>query len=126
MIYNCIAVGVGGCIGAVLRFLIGLIPVKETVLFPIKTFGINMAGCLLIGLLAVLMTRTANDTFPEWLGLFLKVGICGGFTTFSTFALESTDLIRNGHAGVAFAYMILSVVIGVSVIMAIMVAQARG
>ena len=86
MITNCIAVGVGGCIGAILRYLIGLIPVKETMLFPIKTFGINVAGCILIALLVVIMSRTANNSFPEWLNLLLKVGICGGFTTFSTFA----------------------------------------
>ncbi len=126
MITNCIAVGVGGCIGAILRYLIGLIPVKETMLFPIKTFGINVAGCILIALLVVIMSRTANNAFPEWLNLLLKVGICGGFTTFSTFALESTDLIKNGNVGIAFTYMILSVVIGVGVIVAITAAQVRG
>ena len=126
MINNCIGVALGGCIGAVLRYLIGLIPVKETMQFPIKTFGINVLGCIAIALIVIMMSRTANHAMPEWLGLFLKVGICGGFTTFSTFALESTDLIRNGQAGIAFLYMILSVVVGVAVIMVILLAQSRG
>lgn len=48
--------------------------------------------------------------------LFLKVGLCGGFTTFSTFALETADLMKAGHMGTAFLYVILSVVVGVAVI----------
>lgn len=125
MINNCIVVGIGGCIGAVLRYLIGFIPVKETLQFPLKTFGINVLGCVVIAFIVIMMSRTANNAMPEWVGLFLKVGICGGFTTFSTFALESTDLIRNGHGGIAFLYMLLSVVAGISVIMAILLAQSR-
>ena len=51
----------------------------------------------------------------EWL-LFLKVGLCGGFTTFSTFALETTDLIKGGHMGIAIAYVVLSVIAGCIVV----------
>lgn len=125
MFLNCIAVGIGGCIGAILRYLIGLIPVKETMMFPVKTFGINILGCIGIALVVIMMSKTADHAFPEWLGLFLKVGICGGFTTFSTFALETSDLLGNGHAGIAFLYVLLSVVIGVSVIMLLMI-PAKG
>ena len=46
----------------------------------------------------------------------MKVGLCGGFTTFSTFALETTDLIKGGHMGVAFLYAILSMIVGCAVI----------
>ena len=54
---NCIAVGLGGFIGATLRYLIGLIPVCETTLFPVKTFFINIAGCIAIALVAMLATK---------------------------------------------------------------------
>lgn len=96
---NCIAVGLGGFIGATLRYLIGLIPVCETTLFPVKTFFINIAGCIAIALVAMLASKGSISN-PK-LVLFLKTGICGGFTTFSTFALESTTLIKEGHPMVA-------------------------
>ena len=114
---NILAVGLGGFIGAVLRYLIGLIPVKENMVFPVKTFCINIIGCILIGLITVLASRNPEIN-PKWI-LFLKVGICGGFTTFSTFALETTDLIKSGHIGIAFLYAVLSAVIGIAVIFGI-------
>ena len=64
MINNCIAVGIGGCIGAVLRYLVGLIPVKETMQFPMKTFGINVLGCIVIALIVIMMSRTASNALP--------------------------------------------------------------
>ena len=108
------AVGAGGFVGAVLRYLIGLMPVSETLIFPIKTFAINVIGCLVIGMIAVVLMRNTNLN-PQMV-LFLKVGLCGGFTTFSTFALETTDLMKAGHMGIAFAYVVLSVLVGISVI----------
>ena len=111
---NILAVGVGGFIGAVLRYLIGKIAVSENTTFPIKTFAINVIGCLAIGLITVLAAKDTNID-QRWI-LFLKVGLCGGFTTFSTFALETTDLIKGGHTGVAFLYAILSMVVGCAVI----------
>ena len=89
---NCLAVGLGGFAGAVLRYLIGLIPTGETMIFPVKTFCINVIGCIVIGAITVL---AAKLSVPPRMILFLKVGVCGGFTTFSTFALESSDLIRR-------------------------------
>ena len=111
---NCIAVGLGGFIGTTLRYLIGLIPVYETTLFPIKTFIINIVGCIAIALVAMLASKGSIPN-PK-LVLFLQTGICGGFTTFSTFALESTTLIKSGHPKVAFLYMLLSVLVGVTAI----------
>lgn len=111
---NCIAVGLGGFIGATLRYLIGLIPVCETTLFPVKTFFINIAGCVAIALVAMLASKGSIPN-PK-LVLFLKTGICGGFTTFSTFALESATLMKSGHPKVAFLYMLLSIFVGVGAI----------
>ena len=114
---NCLVVGAGGFVGAVCRYLIGLVPIQENFIFPIKTFGINVLGCILIGVITVMSMKNANIS-PQVL-LFLKVGVCGGFTTFSTFALETSDLMKNGHSGLAFLYVIGSVLIGVSVVFAI-------
>ena len=112
---NCLAVAFGGAIGSVLRYLIGLIPVKEQFLFPIKTFAINVIGCFVIGLVTALALKS-NNLNPK-LVLFMKVGICGGFTTFSTFALESSNLLKNGHIGIAALYMFLNIAVGISFVL---------
>ena len=71
---NCIAVGLGGFIGATLRYLIGLIPVCETTLFPVKTFFINIAGCIAIALVAMLASKGAISN-PK-LVLFYILNLC--------------------------------------------------
>ena len=108
---DCIVVGVGGFVGAVCRYLIGMIPLKEGCTFPIKTFMINIAGSFLIGIVATLAMKT--DSLDSRTVLFLKVGICGGFTTFSSFALETTDLMKDGKMHLAAIYTVLSVTLGV-------------
>lgn len=113
---ECIVVGIGGFIGAVCRYLIGLIPVREGCIFPIKTFIINIMGSFLIGVIAAL-TAKYSSLNPKMV-LFIKVGICGGFTTFSSFALETSDLITDGNMNIALAYSILSVIIGVIAVFA--------
>ena len=112
-----LAVGAGGFLGSVFRYMISLIPVSEATVFPIKTFIINIIGCILIGAIAVSVSKNVEMS-PQML-LFLKVGLCGGFTTFSTFALETADLMKAGHMGAAFLYVVLSVLIGVAVIFAV-------
>ena len=108
---DCLAVGAGGFVGAVLRRLIGLIPVEMKSGFPIKTLAVNVIGCFAIGI----VTALAAKYFPEnpRLTLFLKAGICGGFTTFSTFALETESLIENGGKAAAAAYIAASLVCGI-------------
>ena len=114
---NVLAVGLGGFVGAVGRYLIGLIPVSETMAFPIKTFAINVLGCIIIGVLSVAVAK-GTSLSPQMM-LVLKVGVCGGFTTFSTFALETADLIKAGNSAIALAYILGSVLIGVAVIFAV-------
>ena len=113
---DCIVVGAGGFIGAVCRYLIGMIPLKEGCTFPIKTFMINIAGSFLIGLVAALAMRT--ESLDSRTVLFLKVGICGGFTTFSSFALETTDLMKDGKMHLAVIYTVLSITLGVLAVFA--------
>ena len=113
---ECIMVGIGGFIGSVCRYLIGLLPIETNNGFPIKTLAINIIGSFVISAIAVLAAR--NKELNPHVVLMLKVGVCGGFTTFSTFAYESSELMKNGHMGIAFAYVISSIVLGVAAIFA--------
>ena len=108
---NCLLVGIGGFAGSVCRYLISLLPLTPSLGFPLKTLVTNVLGAFIIGLLAAVAMK-----YTDWdprLTLLLKTGFCGGFTTFSTFALESSDLIGKGQWGIAIAYMLLSVVLSV-------------
>lgn len=115
---ECIYVGIGGFAGSVLRYLIGLLPLQPGNGFPLKTLLINIAGSFAIGLIAAAAAR-----YPQLdpkLVLLLKTGVCGGFTTFSTFAYEISDLIQNGELTAAAAYALLSLLLGTA---AVFVAQ---
>lgn len=106
---DCLIVGIGGAIGAVCRYLVGLLPLLTGSAFPFKTFLINIAGCFLIGVIAALALK---GTLNPRIVLFLKVGFCGGFTTFSSFALETSGLLEQGFSATAALYIISSVALG--------------
>ena len=109
MFLNCVFVGLGGLVGSVLRYLFSLIPLEHESGFPLVTLGINVLGAFLLGLIMAYAGKSASLD-PRAL-LFLKVGVCGGFTTFSTFALEAHGLLSGGKPIVALLYMLLSVVL---------------
>lgn len=111
---ECMIVGVGGFIGAVCRYLIGLIPLEQGSVFPVKTFAINVLGSFVIGVIAALAAK--DSWLDPQIVLFLKVGICGGFTTFSSFALETADMLKSGSEATAVLYVSLSMVIGVAAV----------
>ena len=112
---QCMFVGIGGFIGAVCRYLMGLIPLGADMAFPVKTFAVNLIGAFMIGLIAAYAVKyNAGDS--NWV-LMLKVGVCGGFTTFSTFSLETAELIKSGSVVTAIIYVILSILIGVLAVM---------
>lgn len=104
-----ILVALGGAIGSSLRYIVAII-LKNTLseAFPWATFTVNILGCLFIGFLFSI-TLQNNDEFTR---LFIMVGILGGFTTFSSFALESFDLFKTGKTYLAFIYVLSSNVIG--------------
>ena len=102
--FNCLVVGAGGFLGSVARYLMGLIPVP--------TIGINIIGAFLIGLISAYALK--DTQFDPRLLLFLRVGICGGFTTFSTFMNESLFMLRGGQLIASLAYMALSLVLGLA------------
>jgi CrcB protein len=101
---------VGGALGALTRAgVAGVLP-REPGGWPWATLTVNLAGCLLLGvLIAVLAVRRPDG---ERLQVFLGTGVLGGFTTYSAFALEVTDLVAGGRLGAAAAYVAASVLGG--------------
>jgi CrcB protein len=104
----------GGALGAMCRHLLGLLPVKPESGFPLITLFINLVGAFCIGLIAVLAGKMGK--FDPRLLLFLKTGVCGGFTTFSTFSLEAMGLLQDGKPILAGLYMMLSVILCVAAV----------
>jgi CrcB protein len=113
MFMNCLVVGAGGALGAIIRYLFQLLPVRLQNGFPVVTLSINLIGAFCLGLIAALSENA--DVDPR-LPLFLKIGLCGGFTTFSTFSMEAMDLLREGKFIIAIFYMALSVVLCVTAV----------
>src|ERR1700712_425781 len=108
-----LAVAIGGAIGSVLRYLVAIESAK--ILgddFPWGILIINVTGSLLIGVFVGLFATKWD--LPQATRIFLTVGICGGYTTFSTFSLDSYYLMERGQVLMALAYMIGSVVLSIS------------
>lgn len=100
---NIIIVGLGGAIGSILRYIISLIPNKYT--FPLITLVINILGAILIGYITGIATK---KSISLRFILFFKTGLCGGFTTFSTFSLEAYYLFESGNYFYSILYILLS------------------
>jgi CrcB protein len=99
-------IGIGGALGSMLRFLLqSRMQSAYPGNFPMGTFGVNIIGCFVIGFLGgwFLSHPVSNP-----LRLFLITGILGGFTTFSSFALENLILVREGNLKAAAIYLIAS------------------
>ena len=109
-------VGIGGFIGSVARYKLGglVLHVAAQQRFPYSTFAVNVLGCLVMGLLAGAAAR--YEVFGPGTRLLLFTGVLGGFTTFSAFGLEATQLIRRGEFGVAALYAGSSVVLGIAAV----------
>lgn len=104
-----VMVGLGGALGSIARYKVGswIFHRAEATNFPWSTFMVNLAGCLVMGVLAALAER--HDLFSPSTRIFLFTGLLGGFTTYSAFAYESAVLMRKGLLNVALAYMSVTV-----------------
>ncbi len=104
-------IALGGALGSVARYWIALwaLPISRNL--PWGTIGINIAGSFLIGFFGTLTLEGGRHPAPEWARLFVMVGICGGFTTFSSFSLQTLDLLRGDAWGRALANVGLSVLL---------------
>ncbi|MFO7657366.1 MAG: fluoride efflux transporter CrcB [Bacteroidales bacterium] len=111
MLKYALIIGTGGFIGSISRYLVSrLVQDNFHSNFPLGTFVVNISGCLLIGLIVGIAEKSTWMS-PEW-RLFLMVGLCGGFTTFSTFAAENFSLMRDGQYFQVLLYTGFSVFFG--------------
>jgi fluoride exporter len=104
-------IGIGGSLGAAGRYLLGnFINKKKTRHFPLGTWIINITGSLLLGILYKLhMTNEISD----WVWLFLGIGFCGAYTTFSTFGYETITLLQTNKKFLAGIYVLTSVIVSI-------------
>ena len=115
MLKSLLIVGTGSFIGGAMRYLLSTyIKNMYGQTFPWGTLVVNLLGCFVFGIIFALFSKhnSADNTFC----LLLTTGICGGFTTFSTFANESVQMIQNGNIGEFIGYMATSVIIGIALI----------
>ena len=110
IVKNIFLVAAGGGIGAALRYVVFLLVRNQSL--PYATLMINIAGSFLLGIIMALSLK--NENFSEGAKLFLATGICGGFTTFSTFSFENLSLLQQGKYNLAFIYITVSALGGIA------------
>jgi len=103
---NFLFVALGGALGAVGRYAVSMIPIKTE--FPFLTLITNILGAVLIGFISGIVS--AKQDVSQNTVLFWKTGVCGGFTTFSTFSLEAYGLFEKGSNILGLVYAVVSVV----------------
>jgi fluoride exporter len=104
----------GGAVGTVLRYLVsGFSHRMFETTFPLGTLVVNLAGSFLIGLTWGL---TESQNFSPNLKAFIFIGIFGGFTTFSSYSLETMEMIRSGAAGMGILNILLSNILGLGLV----------
>lgn len=103
---------VGSGTGGVLRYLVTLsLQDKITGKYPYSTFLVNVLGSVIIGMVIAAIGKQSEESAS--LKLLLATGFCGGFTTFSAFALENVELIRTGNYSTALTYILCSILAGI-------------
>ena len=113
LIKTILAVGAGSFLGGAGRYLVSL-AMKGIKGFPWATLAVNLAGCFLIGLLWGVFSKNGTEG-SNW-ALFLTVGLCGGFTTFSTFSKEALVMLQGGNIWGFAGYIAVSVVVGIALV----------
>jgi CrcB protein len=108
------AVALGGVIGSLARAGLAHLVHGGPPGFPWATFSVNVAGAAMIGFVAV-VTDASRGRRP-WLRPFLATGVLGGFTTFSTFAVDADRLLRDGATGTALVYLLATVAVGLAAV----------
>jgi len=114
IIRNVAIVGAGSFVGGAGRYLVSLLMKGAGKGFPWGTLTVNLLGCFLIGVLWGVFSRSASDG-GSW-ALFLTVGLCGGFTTFSTFSKEALMMLQAGNIWGFAAYVGISLIAGIALV----------
>ena len=112
----CIFVVVGGAIGTLARYLISVAAAPFSQNIPLGTIGINILGSFVIGCFGTLTLAHGRFPVSENFRLFVMVGLCGGFTTFSAFSLQTLDLIRDGAMARAAVNVVASAAVCVGAV----------
>lgn len=108
---SCLIVMVGGALGTLARYVVSVLMLPVSKDLPWGTIVINVTGSFLIGLFGTLTLASGRYPVPENVRLFVMIGFCGGYTTFSSFSLQTLDLLRAGAMGRAFVNIAGSVVV---------------
>jgi CrcB protein len=114
LIKTILAVGTGSFLGGTARYLISLAMKGISKGFPWATLVVNLVGCFLIGLLWGVCSKNGTES-SNW-ALFLTVGLCGGFTTFSTFSKEALVMLQGGSVWGFAGYVAISVIAGIALV----------
>ena len=109
-------VTIGSALGGLLRYSITRWTLTLSTTFPFGTIFINILGSFVIGYFGTLTLQSGKFAASDNVRLFVMVGICGGFTTFSSFSLQTFDLMRTGAWGRALANVVFSVVLCVAAV----------
>lgn len=109
MVKNLLLVGLGGGLGSMLRYAASLLMGARSL--PVATLSVNIIGSFIIGIVFAISAK--DEAFANSWKLFVATGICGGFTTFSAFSVENMGLLQSGKYSLAFAYIALSIVLGI-------------
>jgi CrcB protein len=102
-------IALGSAIGGIARYALTKFMLPSSAHFPVSTVLINVLGSFIIGFFGTLTITGGRFAVPENIRMFVMVGICGGFTTFSSFSLQTFDLMRSGMWGKALLNIGLSV-----------------